>query len=144
MLTRAGSVKVADFGLAKFSRESDKARDHSLTSTNAMMGTPDYMAPEQARDAKSADIRADIYSLGCTFYYLLTGQPPFAGESIADLIIRHWQDGRPDVGSLRDDVPAELSQYIQKMMAKEPGDRPQTPKEVVEWLTKFAKGQPTK
>ena len=140
MLTRAGSVKVADFGLAKFSRETDKDRDRSLTGANAMMGTPDYMAPEQARNAKSADIRADIYSLGCTFYYLLTGQPPFTGESIADLMFKHWEAPRPDVGLLRNDVPAELSQFIQKMMATEPDDRPQTPKEVVDWLTKFAKG----
>ncbi len=144
MLTRAGSVKVADFGLAKFSRESEKGRDRSLTGANAMMGTPDYMAPEQARNAKTADIRADIYSLGCTFFYLLTGQPPFAGESIADLILKHWDDARPDVGLLRNDVPAELSQYIQRMMAKEPADRPQTPKEVVDWLAKFAKGEAPK
>jgi serine/threonine protein kinase len=143
MLTRAGSVKVADFGLAKFSRETDKGRDRSLTAMNATMGTPDYMAPEQARNAKTADIRADIYSLGCTFYHLLTGQPPFAGESIADLIFKHWEDARPDVGLLRNDVPAELSQYIQKMMAKEPASRPQTPKEVVDWLVNFAK-EPTK
>jgi serine/threonine protein kinase len=103
MLTRAGGVKVADFGLAKFSRESDKDRDRSLTGANAMMGTPDYMAPEQARNAKSADIRADIYSLGCTFYYLLTGQPPFAGESITDLVLKHFEDRRPDVGLLRNE-----------------------------------------
>jgi serine/threonine protein kinase/formylglycine-generating enzyme required for sulfatase activity len=139
MLTRAGSVKVADFGLAKFSRETDKGRDRSLTGVNATMGTPDYMAPEQARNAKSADIRADIYSLGCTFYYLLTGQPPFTGESITDLIFKHWEAPRPEVSVLRNDVPKELSQYIQKMMAKEPSDRPQTPKDVVDWLTKFAK-----
>ncbi len=144
MLTRAGSVKVADFGLAKFSRETDKAPDRSLTGVNAMMGTPDYMAPEQSRDAKNADIRADIYSLGCTFCYLLTGQPPFAAVSIADLILKHWDDPRPDVGLLRNDVPPELSRYIQKMMAKEPGDRPQSPKEVVDWLGMFGKGEPTK
>jgi serine/threonine protein kinase/formylglycine-generating enzyme required for sulfatase activity len=143
MLTRAGSVKVADFGLAKFSRETDKSRGRSLTGMNAMMGTPDYMAPEQARNAKTADIRADIYSLGCTFYYLLTGQPPFAGESIADLIFRHWEEPRPDVCVLRNDVPAGLSQHIQRMMAKEPGDRPQTPKEVADWLVKFPT-EPTK
>ncbi len=139
MLTEAGAVKVADFGLAKFSRESDKARDRSLTGLNAMMGTPDYMAPEQARNAKAADIRADIYSLGCTFYYLLAGRPPFAGASIADLIVKHWHDARPDVGSLREDVPAELSLFIQKMMATEPADRPRTPKEVIDSLAPFAK-----
>ncbi len=144
MLTRAGSVKVADFGLAKFSRESDKGPDRSLTGANVIMGTPDFMSPEQARNAKRADIRADIYSLGCTFYYLLTGQPPFAGKSITDLIFKHWEDARPDVGAVRDDVPAELAQFIQRMMAKEPNDRPQTPKEVVDWLAKFTKGEPTK
>jgi formylglycine-generating enzyme required for sulfatase activity len=141
MLTRAGNVKVADFGLAKFSWESDKGRDRSLTGMNTMIGTPDYMAPEQARNAKSADIRADIYSLGCTLYYLLTGRPPFTGKSIADLILRHWEDSRPDVCLFRSDVPGGLSQYIQRMMAQEPADRPQSPKEVVDWLTKFAKGE---
>jgi len=141
MLNRAGNVKVADFGLAKFSRESEKGRDHNLTGTNAMMGTPAFMAPEQARDAKSADIRADIYSLGCTFYYLLTGHPPFECESIAALLFKHWEAPRPDVSLLRNDVPWELSQYIQQMMAKDAGDRPATPKEIVDWLAKFAKGE---
>jgi serine/threonine protein kinase len=139
MLTRAGSVKVADFGLAKFSRESEKGRDRSLTGINAMMGTPDFMAPEQARNAKTADIRADIYSLGCTLYFLLTGKPPFTGESLADLIFKHWEDPRPDVCQLRNDVSPELSQFIQRMMAKEPGERPQTPKDVLDGLAKFVK-----
>ncbi|QVL32679.1 DUF1080 domain-containing protein [Telmatocola sphagniphila] len=141
MLTRAGTIKVADFGLAKFNRESEKGRGRSLTGTNAIMGTPDYMAPEQARDAKTADIRADIYSLGCTFYFLLTGRPPFDGISLADLIFKHWEDPRPDVCLLRNDVSPELSQFIQKMMASKSADRPQTPKEVIEGLVKLSKGE---
>lgn len=107
-----------------------------------MMGTPDFMAPEQACNTKDADIRADIYSLGCTFYFLLTGQPPFSGESIGDLIFKHWQDPRPDVSELWNDVSKELAQCIQKMMAIEPSDRPKSPKEVIEELTRVSKAEP--
>ncbi|QVL32680.1 serine/threonine protein kinase [Telmatocola sphagniphila] len=140
MLTRGGTLKVADFGLAKFNRENDRGGDRSLTGANEMMGTPDYMAPEQARNAKTADIRADIYSLGCTFFFLLTGKPPFEGASIADLIFKHWDDPRPDVSQLRNDVSSELSRFIQKMMAKSPAERPQTPKEVIDKLLELSKG----
>ena len=90
ILARAGPrpvVKVLDFGLAKVSSEGRV--DTSLTREGQMLGTPDYIAPEQIRDAQSADIRADIYSLGCTFYYLLTGAPPFSGNNLWDLYQAH-------------------------------------------------------
>ncbi len=80
-------VKVLDFGLAKAKREGEAATD--LTGEGAMMGTPAYMAPEQARDAASADIRADVYSLGCTLYFLLTGAPPFTGRSFFEVLQAH-------------------------------------------------------
>ena len=76
-------VKVLDFGLAKVTSEGQV--DSGLTREGQMLGTPDYIAPEQIRDAQTADIRADIYSLGCTLYYLLTGGPPFRGEHLWDV-----------------------------------------------------------
>ena len=81
-------VKVLDFGLAKVTSEGQA--DSGLTREGQMLGTPDYIAPEQIRDAQSADIRADIYSLGCTFYYLLTGGPPFRGDHLWDLYQAHF------------------------------------------------------
>ena len=87
ILARDGAkhvVKVLDFGLAKVMRENQES--HGLTGTGMMMGTPDYIAPEQSLDAASADIRADIYSLGCTLYYLLTGAPPFSGRSMYEVL----------------------------------------------------------
>ncbi len=87
-------VQILDFGLAKVAREDPV--DGGLTHEGQMLGTPDFIAPEQSVDAQKADIRADIYSLGCTLYYLLTGGPPFRGTSLYD-ILRHttrWMPGR--------------------------------------------------
>ena len=78
---------MLDFGLAKVTSEGPV--DGGLTREGQMLGTPDYIAPEQIRDAQSADIRADIYSLGCTLYYLLTGGPPFHGDSLYDILQAH-------------------------------------------------------
>ena len=96
MLARQGNravVKVLDFGLAKVSRE--VPADGTLTFEGQMLGTPDFIAPEQISDARRADIRADIYSLGCTLYYLLTGGPPFQGTSLYDILQAHHSTGCP-------------------------------------------------
>ena len=85
-----------------------------------MLGTPDYIAPEQIRDAQSADIRADIYSLGCTLYYLLTGRPPFAGDNLWDLYQAHFSMDAGPLNLVRPEVPVELAALVAKMMAKEP------------------------
>ena len=85
-----------------------------------MLGTPDYIAPEQILDAQTADIRADIYSLGCTLYYLLTGQPPFKGTSLYDFFRRTHSMAEP-LNFVRPEVPVELAALVAKMMAKEPG-----------------------
>ena len=87
------------------------------------VGTVDYMAPEQARDSRAASLRSDIYSLGCTFYYLLTGIPPYPGGDLTDKLTRHAKSPPPDVRDLRPDVPASLAEVLLRMMAKRPEDR---------------------
>ncbi|HKI21565.1 MAG TPA: protein kinase, partial [Isosphaeraceae bacterium] len=130
-------VKVLDFGLAKVTSEGQA--DSGLTREGQMLGTPDYIAPEQIRDAQSADIRADIYSLGCTFYYLLTGGPPFRGDSLWDLYQAHFSMDAGPLNLVRPEIPVELAALVAKMMAKEPGRRFQTPGEVAQALTPFFK-----
>ncbi len=133
MLTREGKkpiVKVLDFGLAKVTSEGQS--DSGLTREGQMVGTPDFIAPEQIRDAKSADIRADIYSLGCTLYYLLTGGPPFRGYHLWDVYQAHFSmDARP-LNLVRPEVPVELAAIVARMIAKEPNRRFQTPGDVAE------------
>jgi serine/threonine protein kinase len=130
-------VKVLDFGLAKASRE--KGDDAALTATGQMLGTPHYIAPEQARDAAKADIRADIYSLGCTLYCLLTGSPPFQGDSTYAVLLAHHSTEMTPVNLVRPEVPEELAAVVRKMMAKNPADRYQTPAEAAEALLPFVK-----
>jgi serine/threonine-protein kinase len=102
-----------------------------------LIGTPDYLAPEQAKNPKTVDIRADIYSLGCTFYFLLTGQPPFPGGVLMQKLYHHQMVEPPSGHDLRPDIPPAVVAIFQKMMAKKPDDRYQTPEEVVEALTPF-------
>jgi serine/threonine protein kinase len=130
-------VKVLDFGLAKVTSEGQA--DSGLTREGQMLGTPEYIAPEQIRDAQSADIRADIYSLGCTLYYLLTGGPPFRGEHLWDVYQAHFSMDAGPLNLVRPEVPVELAAVVSKMMAKEPGRRFQTPGEVAQALTPFFK-----
>ena len=102
-----------------------------------MLGTPDFIAPEQTLDAQSADIRADIYSLGCTLYYLLTGGPPFPGHDLYDILQAHQSMDAKPLNFVRPEVPAELAALVAKMMAKDPRRRFQTPAEVAQALTPF-------
>ena len=104
-----------------------------------MLGTPDYIAPEQSVDARKADIRADIYSLGCTLYYLLTGGPPFTGTSLYDILQAHHSRDAMPLNLTRPEVPVELAALVAKMMAKEPKRRFQEPTEVSKALTPFFK-----
>ena len=134
---KKGLVKVLDFGLAKVTSEGQT--DSGLTREGQMVGTPDFIAPEQIRDAKTADIRADIYSLGCTLYYLLTGAPPFRGEHLWDIYQAHFSMDAGPLNLVRPEVPVELAAVVAKMMAKEPGRRFQTPGEVARALTPFFK-----
>jgi len=135
----SSQVKLLDMGLTRLRQQSnpDDTPVHELTHQGAMMGTPDYISPEQARDARSVDIRADIYSLGCTLFYVLTGQLPFPGGSLMEKIHRHIQAPAPDTAKLRPDVPGEVAAVVARMMAKKPDDRFQVPAEVAAALSPF-------
>jgi serine/threonine protein kinase len=140
MLSRKGDrpeVKILDFGLAKAT--SEQALESALTREGQMLGTPDYVAPEQTLDAQKADIRADIYSLGCTLYYLLSGGPPFRAKSLYELLQAHHATEATALDQIRADVPAELAGVVARMMAKEPAKRFQTPAEVARALVPFFK-----
>jgi serine/threonine protein kinase len=140
MLTRQGDralIKVLDFGLAKV--RSEEAVDGGLTHEGQMLGTPAYIAPEQIRDARRADIRADIYSLGCTLYDLLTGGPPFQGTSLYDVLQAHRSMEAMALNLKRPEIPVELAALVAKMMAKEPERRFQQPKDVAQALSPFFK-----
>ncbi len=134
---KKGVVKVLDFGLAKVTSEGQT--DTGLTREGQMLGTPDYIAPEQIRDAQAADIRADIYSLGCTLYFLLTGGPPFRGDHLWDLYQAHFSMEAGALNLVRPEVPVELAAVVAKMMAKDPRRRFQSPGEVAQALMPFCK-----
>ena len=132
LLDRYGTVKILDLGLALFFHDDDElTKEHD---NNAVLGTADYLAPEQGIDSHGVDIRADIYSLGATLYFLLTGQPPFAGGTIAQKLVWHHMRAVKPASELRPEVPPELDAVIEKMMAKDRDLRYQTPREVFEAL----------
>ena len=129
LLTKQGVIKLVDMGLAR--RESvDDTASTALTQLGSVLGTPDYIAPEQARNSKNADIRSDLYSLGCTFYFLLTGQPPFPGGALTEKLLKHQLDPPPPLSTFRGDVPPAIAAVIERLMAKRPHDRYQTPAEL--------------
>jgi len=133
-----GLIKILDLGLARLQEAAPDSRSANLTlvsGPSVMQGTPDYMAPEQALDFHAADIRADIYSLGCTLFFLLTGRPPFAGASLAQKLLKHQQAEPPAVEKIRADIPPALVGVLGKMLAKQPADRFQTPGDVARALT---------
>jgi len=127
-------VKILDWGLARMLPTPGEAlqSDSSLDPERGMMiGTADYVAPEQARDASLVDIRADIYSLGCTFYYLLAGRVPFPGNSLMQKLLKHQTEEPTPIKQLRPEVPDEVALVLHKMLAKNPNDRYQIPLLVV-------------
>jgi serine/threonine-protein kinase len=144
MLTPEGQVKILDLGLARLL--SPKSNDEGLTETGMVMGTADYMAPEQATDSRSVDIRADIYSLGCTLYHLLAGKPPFSAPAYTHPALKlaaHLQDPIPPISELRPDVPEKLEAVMNQMLAKRPSDRFATPLQVAQALEPFTHGSST-
>jgi serine/threonine protein kinase len=135
-------VKIVDLGLTRLTDSDDSATSlTALTHDNLLMGTPDYIAPEQARQGRSADIRSDIYSLGCTLYFAIAGRPPFGGASAVQKIMHHQLDEAEPLEKVRPGIPQALSIIVRRMMAKQPEERYQTPQEVATALETVMSGQ---
>ncbi len=134
-------VKVLDFGLARF--VSELAEETALTPDDAWLGTPDYIAPEQARNSRAADIRADIFSLGCTLFYLLTGRPAYPGSNRTEKLAARLSGEATPVQSVQPDVPSELADVLRRMLARDPAERYSTPAEVAQALAPFARPDKT-
>ena len=109
-----------------------------MTAEGMVLGSADYIAPEQIDDPHAADIRADIYSLGCTLYFLLAGRPPFPDGSLIQKLLAHGEKTPRPLAEIRADVPPELARVVERMMAKDPARRFQTPDEVAQALAPFA------
>src|SRR5262245_16081037 len=133
LLDRTGVVKILDLGLARLTHD----QEDNLTRQNDenVLGTADYLAPEQAMDSHTVDIRADIYSLGATFYFLLTGSPPFPEGSVAQKLIWHQNRQPRSIKVLRAEVPEAIIAVVERMMAKDPEKRYRTPSEVMAALS---------
>jgi serine/threonine protein kinase len=137
----AGLVKILDMGLARLEdRNGEETSSATMTQTGSVVGTPDFIAPEQARSSRQTDGRSDIYSLGCTLYYLLTGQVPFPTGTLTEKLLHHVMDEPRPVEELRPDVPPELAAIIRKLMAKAPEKRYQRPAEVAAELEAWLRG----
>jgi serine/threonine-protein kinase len=152
MVTKKGQVKILDFGLARFARTDDEAEQPAqgqkipfgaakaaanagVTNPNQIMGTPDYLSPEQAKNSHDVDPRSDIYSLGCALYFLLTGKPPFAAATtLIDKLLAHTEDAPPPIREARFEVSEGLADVLAKMMAKNPAERYQTAREAADAL----------
>ncbi|MFO0844816.1 MAG: hypothetical protein U0797_20865 [Gemmataceae bacterium] len=116
---------------------SSEEPDPGLTTEGVLLGTPDYMSPEQARDPRQADIRADVYSLGCVLYHMLAGQPPFPDTNLISQMIRHATEPPRPLRAFDRDIPDGLEQILGWMMAKEPAGRYPTPERAAKALEVF-------
>jgi serine/threonine-protein kinase len=141
LILQGSTVKVLDFGLARL-RPADGAESTGLTSEHTVLGTPDFIAPEQALDVRRADVRSDIYSLGATLYCLLTGQVPFPGGTVQEKLLRHQVESPLPIRQVRPEVPAEVGAIVDRMLRKSPDERYQTPAEVATALGPFAAYEP--
>jgi serine/threonine protein kinase len=135
--TLRSMVKIHDIGLGRQLYDPADQKRNELTNEGAMLGTPDYLAPEQARDPRRVDIRADIYSLGCVLYHALTGAPPFADDNMVRQMMRHAQEAPQRLREKLPDAPEELNQVVQTMLAKDPAKRYQTPAQAAEAMKRF-------
>lgn len=143
MVNRRGVVKILDLGLARIEQSfmAPVAAGHAeLTTSGQVLGTVDYMAPEQSYDSRTADHRSDVYSLGCTLYRLLTGVPPYAGETMLQKLLAHREQPVPSLRAARPDVTPALDALYQRMIAKLPDDRPRSMREVVTALESLLAG----
>lgn len=138
LVTDQDTVKILDMGMARLvGKEDNNADDSSIRRDERILGTVDYMAPEQAMRGPDFDHRADIYSLGCTLYFLLTGRPPFSEGTLTQRILQHQTQEPPDIAELRPDAPEDLIAICRKMMAKNPRDRYQSVAEVSQALANW-------
>ncbi|MBI5759604.1 MAG: serine/threonine protein kinase, partial [Planctomycetales bacterium] len=137
LLSTAGVVKILDLGLARLENPAESQRE-DLTGNN-FLGTAQYMAPEQALDSSAVDIRSDLYSLGCTLFYLLTGEPPYTGR-VSAVLVAHQQSPIPSIHLQRASVPEGLVWVIERLLAKSREDRPATPADVALMLSPFTSG----
>jgi serine/threonine protein kinase len=129
LITPEGQAKLVDMGLARL--ENVEHAEHDLTATGITLGTFDYISPEQARDARNADIRSDIYSLGCTLFFLLVGKAPFADGTGLQKLLQHQAQEPPNLQTLRPDVSESIAEVVDTMLAKRPEDRFQNPVELL-------------
>jgi serine/threonine protein kinase len=135
--TLRSMVKLMDIGLGRSLFVSTEEGQSELTTEGELIGTPDYLAPEQARDARKADIRSDIYSLGCTLYHALAGQPPFPDDNSVRQVIRHATEEPRPLRQFNPDTPDGLQQIVERLLAKDPAKRYQSPTQVAEALKAF-------
>ncbi len=125
-------IKILDMGLARLrEEEAEETKPDRLTRLGVVMGTIDFIAPEQALDSRRADIRSDLYSLGCTLYYLLSGQAPFPRDEPMAKLLAHSCDAAVPVEQMRPEVPPRVDAIVGKLMAKRPAERYQTPAELI-------------
>jgi serine/threonine protein kinase len=133
------TVKILDIGTGRelFDEEGQGDGEFALTARGDILGTPSYMSPEQAADPHGADIRADLYSLGCVFFHMLTGQPPFVDKSNVRLLVRHAKEAPPLLSELRPDAPAGLQRILDRLLAKDRSKRFTTPEDTCKALQPF-------
>lgn len=143
LLGKDGVVKILDMGLARMESPDEVDAQAERTETGTVMGTIDYMAPEQALNARTADARADIYSLGCSLFYLLTGQPIYKGESLTGRLIAHQTKPIPDLCERCPTTSAELEGIFRKMVAKKVDERYQSMTQVIADLERLIAEQPS-
>ena len=136
VITPEGRAKLVDMGLARL-HQVDRSQE-DLTASGVTLGTFDYISPEQARDPRSADVRSDLYSLGCTFYFMLTGRPPFPEGTVLQKLLQHQGDEPPDPREFRPDLPDEVAPIVRRMLAKTPERRYQRPNDLVSDLMLLA------
>jgi serine/threonine protein kinase/WD40 repeat protein len=136
---RWGTIKILDMGLARIPRPA-AGEQATLTQAGAVVGTPDFISPEQARDSRTVDIRSDLYSLGCTFYALLTGEVPFPGGTGMEKLFKHQLEEPRPVNKVNPAIPKPVAAIVHKLLAKKPEDRYQTPAELVAALEPFCQG----
>jgi serine/threonine protein kinase len=128
LISKGGRAKLVDMGLARLHQVENSHED--LTASGVTLGTFDYISPEQARDPRNADVRSDLYSLGCTVYFMLTAEPPFPEGTVLQKLLQHQGDKPPDPSAIRPELPEEICAITTKLLSKNPQDRYQKPLEL--------------